>query len=48
MPLTHALRLAKHFSNTPLAWVDDCYTLILIDQSCALTDHLHTYLAADT
>ncbi|MCY3805464.1 MAG: alpha/beta hydrolase [bacterium] len=44
MPPTHAQRLADHFPNTQLAWIDDSYTLIPIDQPEALTDHLHTFL----
>ncbi|MXV89801.1 MAG: alpha/beta hydrolase [Acidimicrobiia bacterium] len=44
MPPTHAERLASHFGNTQLAWIDDSYTLIPIDQPQALTEHLHTFL----
>ena len=43
---THAERLADHFQNTQLVWIDDSRTLIPIDQPKTLTDHLHTFLAA--
>ena len=48
MPPTHAERLAEHFPNTQLAWIDDSYTLIPIDQPQALTDHIRTFLDAHT
>ena len=32
MPPTHAERLADHFQNTQLVWIDDIQTLIPIDQ----------------
>ena len=48
MPPTHAERLADHFGNTQLVWIDDSYTLIPIDQSAVLTDHLNAFLAAHT
>ena len=48
MPPTHAQRLADHFGNTQLAWIDDSYTLIPIDQPRGLTDRLQTFLAAHT
>ena len=48
MPPTHAERVAEHFQNTQLVWVDDGRTLIPIDQPKILTDHLHTFLAAHT
>ena len=40
--------LGEHFQNTQLVWVDDSRTLIPIDQPKILTDHLRTFLAADT
>ena len=45
MPPAHAERLAEHFQNTQLVWIDDSGTLIPIDQPEILTDHLRTYLA---
>ena len=48
MPPAHADRLAEHFQNTQLVWIDDSLTLIPIDQPQMLTDHLHTFLEADT
>lgn len=48
MPPTHAERLADHFPNTQLTWIDDSYTLIPIDQPAVLTEHLHTFLATHT
>ena len=48
MPPAHAERLAAHFQNTQLVWVDDSRTLIPIDQPQVLTNHLHTFLAAHT
>ena len=48
MPPTHAERLADHFPNTQLVWIDDSRTLIPIDQPKILTDHLHAFLAAHT
>ncbi len=48
MPPTHAERLADHFGNTQLVWIDDSYTLIPIDQPAVLTEHLHTFLATHT
>jgi len=48
MPPTHAQRLADHFPNTQLVWIDDSYTLIPIDQPETLTDHLNAFLAAQT
>ena len=48
MPPTHAEGLAEHFQNTHLVWVDDSRTLIPIDQPEILTDHLHTFLTANT
>ena len=48
MPPTHAERLADHFGNTQLAWIDDSYTLIPIDRSEILTDDLHALRATET
>ena len=48
MPPAHAERLAAHFQNTQLVWIDDSRTLIPIDQPQMLTDHLHTFLATHT
>ena len=48
MPPTHAERLAQHFENTQIVWIDDSRTLIPIGQPNALTDHLHTFVAAHT
>ena len=48
MPPAHAERLADHFENTQLVWIDDSRTLIPIDQPKILTDHLHTFLAIHT
>ena len=48
MPPTHAERLAHHFQNTQLVWIDDTRTLIPIDQPEALTEHLRTFLTANT
>ena len=45
MPPTHAERLAQHFQNTHLVWIDDSRTLIPTDHPKILTDHLSTYLA---
>ena len=48
MPPAHAERLAEHFQNTHLEWIDDTRTLIPIDQPKALTDHVRTFLVAHT
>jgi len=45
MPPIDADRLADHFLNTQLVWIDDSYTLIPIDQPQALIDHLRAFLA---
>ena len=44
MPLEHAVRLAEHFDNAELVWVDDSRTLIPIDQPEVLADHLERFL----
>ena len=46
MPSAHAERLAEHFPNTQLEWIDDSRTLIPIDQPEVLTDHLQSFLGA--
>ncbi len=48
MPPAHAERLAEHFENSRLVWVDDSRTLIPIDQPEILTGHLRTFLAKHT
>ena len=48
MPPEHAVRLAKHFDNAELVWVDDSRTLIPIDQPEALATHLERFLARTT
>ena len=45
MPAAHAERLADHFENTELVWVEDSRTLIPTDQPEVLTDHLRAFLA---
>ena len=45
MPPSHAERLAEHFENSKLVWVDNSRTLIPIDQPDILTDHIRTFLA---
>lgn len=45
MPPAHAERLATHFENSQLVWVDDSRTLIPIDQPTILTEHLRAFLA---
>ena len=45
MPTSHATRLAKHFENSSLVWVNDSGTLIPMDQPKILTDHLHSFMA---
>ena len=44
MPPIHAERLAAHFGDSELAWVDDSRTLIPIDQPGVLTRHLRRFL----
>lgn len=46
MPASHATRLARHFENSSLVWVDDSRTLIPMDQPKILTDHLLKFLAS--
>ena len=48
MPPEHAVRLAEHFDNAELVWVDDSRTLIPIDQPEVLTAHLEEFLARTT
>ena len=45
MPPAHAQRLAEHFDNSQLVWVNDSRTLVPIDQPEILTDHLRRFLA---
>ena len=44
MPPAHAERLASHFENSELVWVDDTHTLIPIDQPELLAGHLEQFL----
>ena len=44
MPPEHARRLAEHFENAELVWVDDSRTLIPIDQPEVLSAHLARFL----
>lgn len=46
MPPVHAERLAKHFDNARLVWVDDSFTLIPIDQPEVLVRELREFLEA--
>ena len=48
MPPEHAERLARHFDNAELVWVDDSRTLIPIDQPEALAAHLEGFLERTT
>ena len=48
MPPAHAERLAEHFDNAELVWVDDSRTLIPIDQPEALATHLERFLERTT
>ena len=48
MPPEHAERLADHFENAELVWVDDSRTLVPIDQPEILTTHLERFLARTT
>ena len=48
MPPEHAVRLAEHFENAELVWVDDSRTLIPIDQPEVLADHLERFLERTT
>ena len=48
MPPEHARRLAEHFENAELVWVDDSRTLIPIDQPAVLADHLGRFLGQHT
>lgn len=45
MPPSHAERLAAHFENSRLVWVDDSRTLIPLDRPDILTEHLLAFLA---
>jgi len=44
MPTAHAERLAEHFDDARLAWVDDSRTLVPVDQPMVLTRHLRHFL----
>ena len=46
MPPAHAARLAQHFQNAKLVWIDDSRTLIPIDQPKLLIDHIRAFLTA--
>lgn len=46
MPAEHAERLAGHFDNTTLRWVDDSRTLVPIDQPDVLAGYLLEFLEA--
>jgi len=46
IPPTHTKRLADHFQNTQLIWLNDSRTQISIYEPQTLTDHLHTFPAA--
>ena len=48
MPPVHAERLAEHFENTQLVWINNSRTLIPIDQAEILTSHLQAFLTAPT
>lgn len=45
MPLRHAERLAEHFENSRLVWVDDSRTLVPLDRPDVLTKHLLEFLS---
>ena len=44
MPPEHARRLADHFENAELVWIDNSRTLIPIDQPEVLAAHLASFL----
>ena len=46
MPPIHAQRLAGHFKNARLVWVDDSRTLIPIDQPVVLARHIREFLGS--
>ena len=46
MPPAHAKRLAEHFENVRLVWVDDSRTLVPLDQPSVLAAHLRGFLEA--
>ena len=48
MPPRHAERLAEHFENSRLVWVDDSRTLVPLDRPDILTSHLLTFLSTHT
>ena len=46
MPPAHAERLAEHFEDARLVWVDDSRTLVPLDQPLVLARHLRRFLEA--
>ena len=48
MPAAHAERLAGHFENARLVWVEGSRTLIPIDQPGTLTSEIRSFLGAIT
>lgn len=44
MPAAHAERLAQHFDNAQLVWIEDSRTLVPIDQPEILAEHLRAFL----
>jgi len=48
IPPAHAERLAKHFTNTRLEWVEDSGTLITVDQPDILAKHMLSFLSNNT
>ena len=48
MPPRHAERLAEHFENSRLVWVDDSRTLVPLDRPDVLTKHLLAFLSTRT
>ena len=44
MPPAHATRLATHFENVRLVWIDDSRTLIPVDQPDVLARRLRDFL----
>ena len=47
MPPAHAERLAEHFENSRLVWVENSRTLIPIDQPRILAEHIRTFLSVN-
>lgn len=44
MPAAHAERLARHFANAQLVWIEESRTLVPIDQPEILVEHLQAFL----